>query len=147
MSLVPVKVENDTMNSTILAQRILLERRSLNWNQDELASRAGISRSYVSHLERAQIPNPTMDVVEALASALGVQPDYLIGWSDDPAGEDRPPNVAEGRLVYQVSGPLEYRLAQQLLDLFNEMTPEDQRILIEVAQRIARAGNVRIIGE
>ena len=58
------------MTST-LAQRVLLERRTLNWNQDELAAKAGVSRSYISHIERSQIPNPTIDVVEALAAALG----------------------------------------------------------------------------
>lgn len=139
-------VENVRVNG-ILAQRVLLERRALNWNQDELASRAGVSRSYVSHIERAQIPNPTLEVIEALAKALGVEPDYLVGWSDDPAGEDRPQNVAEGRVVYQVASPAEYRRVQELLDLFNELTPEDQRILMEIAGRLRKVGDVRIIGE
>lgn len=139
-------VENVTVNGT-LAQRVLLERRALNWNQDELASRAGVSRSYVSHIERAQIPNPTLEVIVALARALGVEPEYLLGWSDDAAGEDRPGNVAEGRVVYEVNGPAEYRRVQELLELFNELTPEDQRILLEIAGRLRRAGDVRIVGE
>jgi transcriptional regulator with XRE-family HTH domain len=100
----------------------------------------------VSHIERAQIPNPTLDVIEALATALGVRPDYLLGWTDDPLGEDRPASVGEGRIVYQVA-PGQYRQVQELLDLFTELGPEDQRILMDLAQRLRRAGDVRIIGD
>lgn len=135
------------MNDSTLAVRLLLSRRDLRMNQDEVADAAGVSRAYVSDLERGKVSNPTIDVIMALARVLQVQPDYLLGWSEDALGEDRPASIAEGRLVYQVRGPEEYRLAQQLLDLFNDMPPEDQRVLMEVAQRIARAGNVRIIGD
>ena len=57
-----------------LAERILIERRALGWDQDELARKVGVSRSCVSHLERAQIINPTIDVIVGLATALGVRP-------------------------------------------------------------------------
>lgn len=134
--------------STTLAERLLLSRRDLDITQTELAKRAGnVSAAYISDLERSKVDNPTVDVINSLADALGVRPEYLIGWDDDPTGEDRPTSIAEGRLVYQVRGPEEYRLAQQLLDLFNDMPPEDQKVLMEVAQRIARAGDVRIIGD
>lgn len=134
------------MTST-LAQRLLISRRDLDITQEDLARRAGnVSPAYISSLERGKVTNPTADVLEALAAALGVQPEYLIGWSDDPSGEDQPASIAEGRVVYQVANPVEYRQVQELLDLWQDLTPEDQRMILEMAQHLRRVGNARIIG-
>ena len=51
-------------------RRLRVER---GLNQEELAHRTGIDRTYVSHLERLRY-NPTLDMVERLASSLGVDP-------------------------------------------------------------------------
>lgn len=75
------------MTST-LAARLLLSRRDLDMTQAELARRAGnVSAAYISDLERSKVENPTVDVIAALARALGVHPAYLIGWAEDPLGE------------------------------------------------------------
>ena len=129
-----------------LAQRLLISRRDLDITQEDLARRAGnVSPAYISSLERGKVTNPTADVLETLAAALGVSPGYLIGWSDDPTGEDRPASIVEGRVVYQVDSPTTYRLVQEFLDIFTELSPEDQRMLLELAEKLRRAGNVRII--
>ena len=131
-----------------LAQRLLISRRDLDITQEDLARRAGnVSPAYISSLERGKVTNPTADVLETLAAALGVSPGYLIGWSDDPTGEDRPASIVEGRVVYQVDSPTTYRLVQEFLDIFTELSPEDQRMLLELAEKLRRAGNVRIIGQ
>lgn len=135
-----------------LADRLLLSRRDVDITQEDLAAKAGnVSAAYISSLERGKVVNPTAEVVEALAKALGVQPEYLIGWTDDPLGEDLPPSLAEGRIVYQVGSPATYRLVQEFLDIFTELSPEDQLMLLnfvrELAERLRRAGDVRIIGE
>lgn len=131
----------------VLADRLLLSRRDVDLTQIDLANRAGnVSAAYISDLERNKVANPTIEVIEALAQALGVRPDYLLGWSDDPLGEDQPASIAEGRIVYQVDSPDDYRRVQNLLDIFNELGPDDQRILLDLAERLRRAGNVRIIG-
>lgn len=83
----------------------------------------------------------------ALATALGVRPEYLMGWSDDPLGEDRPASLAEGRVVYQVGSPAEYRVVQDLLDVFGELTPESQRLLLQLAEQLRRANSGRVVGE
>ncbi len=41
-------------------------------NQQELADKAGLSRAYVSRLERGLIPNPTITELGKLAEALGI---------------------------------------------------------------------------
>lgn len=131
------------MNDT-LAERLLLSRRRL-MNQDELARQANIRRGYISDIERGAATNPTVKVVEALAKALGVRPEYLVGWSDDPLGESRGPSIGEGRVVYQVGSPTEYRLVQEMLELFTELSSENQRMLLQLADQLRRANHARVV--
>lgn len=133
------------MNST-LGDRLLLARRQSGLNQETLADQASINRTYISSLERGIADNPTKEIIEALAGALGVRPEYLAGWTDDPLGEDLPPSIAEGRIVYQVNSREQYRLTQELLDLFGELTPENQRLALQIIEQFRKAQNVRIIG-
>ncbi|MCG7519500.1 helix-turn-helix transcriptional regulator [Ruegeria sp. Ofav3-42] len=46
-------------------------RRSKDWSQEELAHQSGIHRTYISDLERGA-RNPTIEVVDKIAVALGV---------------------------------------------------------------------------
>lgn len=133
------------MNDT-LAARLLLSRHNV-MHQKELAQASGVRRQYIGEMERGETTNPPIKVIEALAAALGVRPEYLAGWSDDPLGEDRPPSIAEGRVVYQVDTPTQYRLVQDLLDVFGELSPESQRLLLQLAEQLRRANSVRIIGD
>lgn len=116
--------------------------------QIDLAAKAGnVSAAYISDIERNKVSNPTIEVIRSLADALGVRPEYLLGWSEDPLGEDRPASIAEGRVVYQVDSPAQYRQVQELLDLWQELTPEDQRMILDMIKHLRRVGNAtRIIG-
>ena len=46
-------------------------RQELGWTQDELAARAGVSRSYVSELERGLTGQPGLAVLSRVCAALG----------------------------------------------------------------------------
>lgn len=127
-----------------LATRLLLSRHNV-MNQEQLAELAHVRRGYISDLERGKSTNPTIAVVEALARALGVDPAYLAGWSDDALGEDKPGNVAAGRVVMQVDDAAAAKAAQELLELWSELGAEDRRLLTDLAQRLWRAGHARVI--
>lgn len=129
------------------AQRLLISRRDLAMNQDDLALKAGISQSTISRIERGVVEDIPFTTIEALAKALGVRPEYLAGWSDDALGEDRPANVAEGHLVYDAATPDERRRVQEALDLLHELTPEYQGLALQVLGTFRKAQNVRIIGD
>jgi transcriptional regulator with XRE-family HTH domain len=131
------------MNNT-LATRLLVSRHGV-MNQIELASKAQVKRGYISDIERGVATNPTIKVIEALAEALGVRPEYLAGWSDDALGEDRPGNVAAGRVVAQLDDAAAAKAAQELLELWSELGAEDRRLLTDLAQRLWRAGHARVI--
>lgn len=53
-----------------LAVNVKKLRKERGWSQEALADEAGLDRTYVSGIERV-VRNPTVTVVERLASALG----------------------------------------------------------------------------
>lgn len=121
-----------------LAKRLLLARKDLDWNQLDLANRSGISRQYISDLERGRIVNPTIDVIAALAAALDIPPAHLAGWIDDPSGE----GIAEGSAVYQVNPHI-----QELIDLYEDLDPANQAIALEIINTLRRSQHVRVVGD
>ena len=131
---------------TVLAKRLHMSRRDLDLNQDYVASKAGVSRAYISDLERGKTDNPSVRDIAAIAAVLGVRPEYLLGWTDDPLGESRSPSLAENRIVYQVDTPDEYRQVQEILDLFHEFDPETRALAIQVMRTFRRSRDGRIIG-
>jgi len=68
------------MNKTILekfGERVREERLKQNLSQEELASRAGVHRTYIGMIERAE-KNITLENIEKIAKALGMKPAELI---------------------------------------------------------------------
>ena len=62
---------------TIFAANVRRHRLELGLSQGELAEAAGIHRTYVGMLERAE-KNVTIYNIERIATALGVPPDALL---------------------------------------------------------------------
>lgn len=66
-------------NVSTLASRVRARRAELDLTQTEVAARASIAPSCLCSIERAkQVPG--VDTLCAIATALGVTPDWLIGW-------------------------------------------------------------------
>jgi transcriptional regulator with XRE-family HTH domain len=60
-----------------LAANMKRLRRERGWSQEELAARAGLHRTFISQIERAT-KNPTLNVLEKVARALGVTVGKLV---------------------------------------------------------------------
>jgi len=58
-------------------------------SQEELAKQAGINRTYLSQLENGH-SSPTLDILEKIARALGMNPTELLAEAP-PAREPEPP--------------------------------------------------------
>ena len=67
------------MKSEELAHHVLLRRKQLQISQTRLAEMSGISRNYVSLIERGTATNISIGVLNALASALGLSAAQLTG--------------------------------------------------------------------
>jgi transcriptional regulator with XRE-family HTH domain len=62
---------------TILAKKVRLFRNRNGLSQERLADEAGLHRTYIGSIERAE-RNVSIDNIEKLAKALGVQPGDLL---------------------------------------------------------------------
>jgi len=120
--------------ASVLADRLLLSRRDVDITQEDLADQAGnVSAAYISSLERGKVTNPSVDVVAAIAAALGVTPAYLLGWSDAPLAEDAS------------AQPLAPRI-QEMIDLFDDLDPAGQAAALEIIHTLRRTQNARVVG-
>jgi transcriptional regulator with XRE-family HTH domain len=67
----------------ILGQNLKKHRKRLGITQPELAERAGLSTNYLGMIEVAR-NFPTADVLERLATALGIKSNELFSVADSP---------------------------------------------------------------
>jgi transcriptional regulator with XRE-family HTH domain len=78
------------------AERVRMTRLKYRISQRALAEMIGQRQSYISRLERGDITAITVQTLEALADALNVTTDYLLGREESRVGdlsgtlEDRP---------------------------------------------------------
>ena len=127
--------------ATVLADRLLLSRRDVDITQEDLAEQAGnVSAAYISSLERGKVTNPSVEVIAALAAALGVSPSYLLGWSDIPLPGDAAA-IGEERVPYTVDPRI-----QEIIDLYEDLDPANQAIALEIINTLRRSQHARVEG-
>ena len=106
----------------------------MRWDQGELASKSGVSRGYISEIERGVKRNIGVEIVVSLADALGVSVSYLLGLSDDALGEGSERVLREQSgdyVVFEVESGEDRRVMQQLVDEYSALSPRSQRLAIE----------------
>jgi len=59
-----------------VAKNIIDYRKSVGLSQENLAKRSGVSRSHLGKIENARF-SASIDTIEKIACALGVEPDVL----------------------------------------------------------------------
>jgi transcriptional regulator with XRE-family HTH domain len=74
---------NDKQATEIFMERLKTARELRGFNQTELANRAGLPPSSVSHFESGP-RRPSFENLKKLATALNVTTDYLLGRADIP---------------------------------------------------------------
>jgi transcriptional regulator with XRE-family HTH domain len=98
----------------IFKERLKEARTLRKLNQAELAAKAGLPPASVSHFESGP-RKPSFDNLKALAAALDVTTDYLLGRSDKPDTS----SMTAGRLhrdLHKLSSA-DLELAQEFVDL------------------------------
>lgn len=71
-----------TVNCRLLGERIKQRRTELDMTQGDIASQIGVAISTVQRYEKGQIEKIKLPVVEAIAGALEVDLEWLIGKTD-----------------------------------------------------------------
>jgi transcriptional regulator with XRE-family HTH domain len=121
------------MDAQFLADQVFNHRRSLGISQGELADRAGISRNYVSLIERGEASNLSINVLNHLAAALSVTPAELTGESQE-AHTLIPPALRDFALQSGLSFETVDRLARIPRRGAEPRTPEEWRALFEAVR-------------
>ncbi len=99
----------------VFQERLRLARQMREWQQADLAARAGLPAASISHFESGT-RKPSFDNLRRLASALEVSTDYLLGRVANPGmgGGDQ-----LNRHVENLTGA-DRELAEQMLKLLAE---------------------------
>lgn len=78
-----------------IGRRIALRRKELGYTLAEVAAEVGVVPSTIQRYEKGQFEKIKVPVIEAIASALHVNPSWLIGKTDDPT-DDKMENKKHG---------------------------------------------------
>ena len=94
-----------------LGQQVRCRREKLAISQEKLARQAGLSRNYISLIERGRARNVSMRIISRIALALGTEPREFF----DPADQDScliPPPLHQFALAEGLSYETVDRLAR-----------------------------------
>lgn len=114
-------MDKSSKKNTIFPKRLTEARELRGLNQAELASKAGLQASAISHFETGS-RKPSFDNLRRLANALNVTTDFLLG---------RVENVDD------LSG------ADTLHRHFNKLTSEDQKVAEQLIEMLAKKSDNR----
>jgi transcriptional regulator with XRE-family HTH domain len=83
------------MDAMELGRQVLTRRKQKGLSQTELGELSGISRNYVSLIERGEAKNVSMKVINQLAVALGVTTAQLTGEVNEQSTVMIPPELRQ----------------------------------------------------
>ena len=86
-----------------LAERVRAGRERVGLSQEKLAQQMGMDRNTLWHIEAGRTKHPRADQLIALAKALEVSTDYLLGLTEDPAPKPKPPTRQRSRKAAPVA--------------------------------------------
>lgn len=112
----------DANDMTTVGERIRSRREVLGWKQDELASKAGISKSFLSDLENGK-RKVGADKLLDIARALNLSLDYLMTGEDaENTGQPmQEVQVPKALAAFAEEAGLTFRQAIALLEMQNQI--------------------------
>lgn len=92
-----------------VGEKIKFRRKELGLSADQLAEKLGKDRSTIYRYESKEIEKLPIDIIEPLAKALLVSPQYLMGWTsekDESYFENNAPVIAQETITFPVIGDI-----------------------------------------
>lgn len=96
--------------------RIKSRRDELDMTLDEVASKVGVSKSTIQRYENGLIGRIKLPVIESIADALWISPDWLVGVSEEKTADPKVDGLS----------PLEARL----MELVRRLTDDQKKMLL-----------------
>ena len=118
----------DYIGSTI--RRLRMERE---FTLQALADESGVSKSYLGDIEKGR-KNPTTDVVEAIAEALGVSARRLLYHA---ALDEEDPFLTPEQLTLEVDVEEDAEV-REIGQLARRLRPGDRKIVLDLCRRLSR---------
>lgn len=87
-------------NYPLMGLRIEQRRKELNLTLQEVAAEVGVAASTIQRYEKGRFGKIKLPVIEAIATALRVNPEWLTGDTDEPVDYDDPDLIASIPLSY-----------------------------------------------
>ena len=107
------------MDNRVFAERLKESRESKNITAAELAEEVGINKATIYRYEAAEISKIKLHAIKAMAECLNVNPDYLMGVTDDK------------RAVKEVEASITDD-EKMLLELFRRVPVESQQMVLDM---------------
>ncbi|MCZ7662145.1 MAG: helix-turn-helix domain-containing protein [Thermoleophilia bacterium] len=114
----------------ITVRRLRMERQ---YTLQALADESGISKSYLGDIEKGR-KNPTTDVLEAVAEALGVPARRLLYHA---ALDEDDPFLEPEQLTLESDAEVDAE-TRELTQLAHRLRASDRRLVLSLARRLAR---------
>ena len=104
------------MTHAQIGARIESRRKELDMTLSEVAADVGVATSTIQRYEKGKFGKIKLPVIEAIANTLSVNPDWLIGKTDDPVDYDDPLLVASIPLSYMEACDNDVRKAMKMMN-------------------------------
>lgn len=112
-----------------MSRKIKRLRQERGMTLEQVADIVGVGKSTVRKWETGMIANMKRDKIQALATALGTTPAYLMGWKEETGNS--PVNLQ----LFGQSEPRSPALTEDeelLLELFRQIPEDTQKMYLEV---------------
>ncbi|MCY3681336.1 MAG: helix-turn-helix transcriptional regulator [Gemmatimonadetes bacterium] len=116
----------------VTGRKIRELRHAKNWSQLDLANAANIDQATVSRIE-AETKVPRTDTLVAIATALGVSPDVLLGTTTIVYPRERDPELSS-----IVSDRINTLTTEQLRELNILLSSEDGKAVLSALLRLQK---------
>lgn len=101
---------NEIPIETVISENIKSLRKKLGWSQELLAEKTGVSAPYITQIEVGK-RTPSLDIVEKLALALGVEYKTLFEINNkNPNSPEFSKHILESKLISAVTDTIRNEL-------------------------------------
>lgn len=101
---------NEIPIETVISENIKSLRKKLGWSQELLAEKTGVSAPYITQIEVGK-RTPSLDIVEKLALALGVEYKTLFEIkNENPNSLEFSKHILESKLISAVTDTIRNEL-------------------------------------